>query len=178
MYLMPDSSLLPYKGHFPKLGSGVFVASGARLIGDLMIGEESSIWFNVTVRADCHYIRIGKRTNVQDNTVIHVTNSRFPTNIGDDVTIGHSAVLHGCEIKGKTLIGMGAIIMDGVTIPENSIVAAGSLVTPGKSFPEGHLIMGSPAKAVRALTTEESQSLETSIRYYLEYKSHYVPHSS
>jgi len=178
MYMMPDSSILPYKGHFPKLGQGVFVASGARLIGDLIVGEESSIWFNVTVRADCHYIRIGKRTNVQDNTVIHVTNGRFPTHIGDDVTIGHSAVLHGCDIKGMTLIGMGAVIMDGVVIPENSVVAASSLVTPGKTFPAGHLIMGSPAKAVRPLTAEELQNLERSVSYYLEYKSHYVPLSS
>lgn len=177
MYLMPDSSLLPYKGKSPLLAKGVFVAAGARLIGDLEIGEESSVWFNVTIRADCHYIRIGKRTNVQDNTVIHVTNSLYPTNIGDDVTIGHSAVLHGCEIKSMTLIGMGAVIMDGAVIPENSIVAAGSLVTPGKTFPPGHLIKGSPAKAVRELSKEELKSLEQSVTYYLEYKSHYVPYS-
>lgn len=175
MYLMPGATLLPYKSISPSLGKGVFVASGAHLIGDLEIGEDSSIWFNVTVRADCNYIRIGKRTNIQDNSVIHVTNGKYPTYIGDDVTVGHQAVLHGCRIENLVLIGMGAIIMDGATIPERSVVAAGSLVTPGKNFPPGHLIKGSPATAVRPLSEKEIDALKQSVAYYLEYKSNYVP---
>lgn len=176
MYLMPDSTVLPYRGHYPSIAKGVFAAAGARLIGDLVIAEDASLWFNVTVRADCNYIRIGARSNIQDNSVIHVTNSKHPTVIAEDVTVGHSAVLHGCEIKAGCLIGMGAVVMDGVVIGERCMVAAGSLVTPGKEFPAGHLIKGSPAKAVRELTEQELKALETSITYYLEYKSHYVPH--
>src|SRR6478672_195471 len=137
MYLMPGSTLLPYKGKRPTLGQGVFVASGAHIIGDTEIGEQSSIWFNVVIRGDCNYIRIGKRTNIQDGTVIHVTNTYFPTFIGDDVTIGHGAVLHGCRIGNLCLIGMGATVMDNVTIPDRCFVAAGSLVPPGKTFNPG-----------------------------------------
>ena len=175
MYLMPGSSLLPYKSVTPTIGKDVFVASGAHIIGDVVLGDSASIWFNVTVRGDCNYIRIGKRTNIQDNSVVHVTNGKFPTHIGDDVTVGHHAVLHGCTIGNMVLIGMGAIVMDGASIPDRSIVAAGSLVTPGKSFPAGHLIKGSPAKAIRALSEQEIEALSKSVDYYLEYKSNYVP---
>ena len=160
MYLMPGSTLLPYKGTLPELGKGVFAASGAHLIGDLIVGEESSFWFNTVVRADCCHIRIGARTNVQDGTVIHVTNSKHPTIIGDDVTIGHSAVLHGCEVKNGCLIGMGATVMDGAVIGENCIVAAGALVPPGKVYPPGVLIKGNPAKETRALSEQELQFLK------------------
>jgi carbonic anhydrase/acetyltransferase-like protein (isoleucine patch superfamily) len=159
----------------PTLGQGVFVASGAHIIGDTEIGEESSIWFNTVIRGDCNYIRIGKRTNVQDGTVIHVTNSYFPTFIGDDVTIGHGAVLHGCRIGNLCLIGMGATVMDDVTIPDRCLVAAGSLVPPGKTFQAGTLIRGNPAREVRPLTEKELSDLERSMRYYLEYKQGYMP---
>ena len=175
MYLMPGSTLLPYRGKTPILGQGVFVASGAHIIGDTEIGEDSSIWFNTVIRGDCNYIRIGKRTNVQDGTVIHVTNSYYPTFIGDDVTIGHGAVLHGCRIGNLCLIGMGATVMDDVTIPDRCLVAAGSLVPPGKSFQPGTLIRGNPAREVRALTDKEISDLERSMRYYLEYKQGYMP---
>ena len=175
MYLMPGSTLLPYKGKSPVLGQGVFVASGAHIIGDTEIGADSSIWFNTVIRGDCNYIRIGARTNVQDGTVIHVTNSYFPTFIGDDVTIGHGAVLHGCRIGNMCLIGMGATVMDDVTIPDRCLVAAGSLVPPGKTFQPGTLIRGNPAREVRALTEKEISDLERSMRYYLEYKQGYMP---
>ncbi len=175
MYQMPGSVILPYKGKAPKFGSGVFLASGAHVIGDTEIGEDSSLWFNVVVRGDCHFIRIGQRTNVQDNTTIHVTNSRFPTLIGDDVTIGHGVVLHGCKIEGRSLIGMGSIIMDDVTIPERSLVAAGSLVTPGKTFNPGMLIKGNPAREARPLTERELFEIDRSVQYYLEYKRGYIP---
>lgn len=175
MHIMPGASLLPYCDKQPQLGDGVFVADGARLIGDLVIGAESSIWFNVTVRADCHYIRIGSRTNIQDNTVIHVTNQQHPTILGDDVTVGHGVILHGCEVKSGSLIGMGAVIMDDVVVGEQCLVAAGSLLTPGKQFPPRHLIKGSPAKASRPLRDDELQSLSESVDHYLEYKANYVP---
>lgn len=175
---MPGANILPYKGKSPSLGQRVFLAAGAQLIGDLEVGEDSSFWFNTVVRADCNYIRIGQRSNIQDGTVIHVTNSLFPTHIGDEVTVGHNATLHGCRIGDRCLIGMGAVVMDDVNVGRHSIVAAGALLTPGKTYPEGHLIKGSPAKAVRALRPAELESLERSYQYYLEYKSHYVPHSS
>lgn len=172
---MPGSSLLPYKGIYPQLGPEVFVASGAHLIGDLIVGTEASFWFNTTARADCCHIRIGARTNAQDGSVIHVTNGRYPTEIGDDVTVGHNATIHGCTIGNLCLIGMGAVIMDGVTIGERSIIAAGALVPPGKTFPAGSLIKGNPAKVSRELTEKEINFLKVSVQNYLEYKSHYVP---
>ncbi len=176
MYQMPGSVILPYKGKMPLLAPGVFVASGAQIIGDTEIGEDSSIWFNTVIRGDCNYIRIGKRTNIQDGTVIHVTNTFHPTIIGDDVTVGHGVVLHGCRISNLCLIGMGAIVMDDVTIPERCLVAAGSLVPPGKTFNPGTLIKGNPAREARALSDKELGEFERSVRYYLEYKRGYVPH--
>lgn len=174
MYQMPGSAILPYKGQSPRLDSGVFIASGAQIIGDTEIGEDSSVWFNAVIRGDCNVIRIGKRSNIQDNATIHVTNSRFATTIGDEVTIGHGVILHGCTIETKCLIGMGAIIMDNVTIPERSLVAAGALVTPGKTFSPGMLIKGNPARETRPLTEKEIQEIERSVSYYLEYKRGYV----
>lgn len=175
MYLMPGSSLLPYKGKTPILAEGVFAASGAHLIGDLEVGRDSSFWFNTVTRGDCHYIRIGERTNVQDGTVIHVTNSRHASLIGSDVTIGHSAIIHGCTIGDGSLIGMGAIIMDGAIIGKNCLVGAGALVPPGKTFADGTLIKGTPAKSVRDLNEDELKFLKTSVEYYIEYKNNYVP---
>lgn len=176
MYLMPGSSLLPYKGTYPQLSEGVFAASGAHIIGDVKVGRDSSFWFNTVVRGDCCHIRIGARTNIQDGTVVHVTNGTHPTIIGDGVTVGHGAVLHGCEIKDGCLIGMGATIMDGAIVSENSIVAAGALIPPGKKFRPGVLIKGSPAVETRELKQSELEFLIKSANNYLEYKKHYVPH--
>ena len=171
---MSDATVIPYKDVAPLLGERVFVASGVRLIGDLIAGDDVSFWFNTVVRADCNYIRIGARTNVQDGSCIHVTNRLFPTTIGANVTIGHNAVLHGCMIGDGTLIGMGAVVLDGVEIGEESIVAAGALVTPGKTFPPHAMIMGSPAKVTRLLSEEERAQLSVAVNHYLEYKSHYI----
>ena len=175
MYFMPGSAILPYKGKFPAIGPGVFLATGSQVIGDTEIGEESSVWFNVVLRGDCNFIRVGERTNIQDGSVVHVTNSLHPTYIGNDVTIGHGVILHGCRIGNLCLIGMGAIIMDGVNIPDNCLVAAGSLVTPGKQFNPGTLIKGNPAREARALTDKELAELKRSVQYYLEYKQGYMP---
>lgn len=165
-HIMPGANIIPFKGVTPTLGDRTFVCSGAQIIGDVVIGEESSVWFNVTIRGDVNFIRIGKQTNVQDNTVIHVTRKTAPTHIGDLVTIGHGAVLHGCTIDGPSLIGMGAILLDGCKINADSMVAAGALVSPGKEFPAGSLIMGSPAKVARPLTSDEKAFLRRSAANY------------
>src|SRR5262245_14004382 len=122
--------LLSYQGHTPQVDPTVYIQSTARVIGDVVIGPQSSLWFHVVVRGDLNFIRIGARTNVQDHSVIHVTRDRFPTHIGDDVTIGHRAVVHGCTVGNRALIGIGAIVMDGATIEDDCLVGAGSLVTP------------------------------------------------
>jgi len=171
---MPQATLTVYRGVAPRLGRGCFLAAGAHLIGDLIAGDDTSFWFNTVVRADCNFIRIGARTNVQDGTVIHVTQGSGPTSIGSDVTIGHSAVIHACTIKDLVLIGMGAIVLDGAVIHSNSLVAAGALVSPGKEFPEGVLIKGAPAQVARDLNAKELAYLKTSVQYYLEYKNGYV----
>ena len=179
---MPDATIMPYKNITPKLGNGVFVASGARLIGDLVAGDDVSFWFNTVIRADCNFIRIGEKSNVQDGTTIHVTNQYFPTTVGANVTIGHNVVLHGCVIGDGTLVGMGSIILDGVKVGDNSIVAAGALLPPGKIYPARAMIMGSPAKVVKLLTDEDVAQMGTAVHHYLEYKTNYfslcVPRNS
>lgn len=167
MYQMPGSHIIPFKGTQPRIGRDVFLASGACVIGDTVIGDESSIWFNTVVRGDVHSIRIGARTNIQDNTMVHVTQGQSGCAVGDDVTIGHNAVIHACTIGDLCLIGMGAVILDKAVIGRGSLVGAGALVTQGKVFPPGSLIMGSPAKVVRALTADEIEKLKDSARHYI-----------
>lgn len=177
------ASLQNYGDASPKYGENCFLADGARLIGDVTMGSDVSLWFNVTVRGDCNWIKIGSQTNVQDNSVVHVTHKTGPVTIGERVTIGHNAVIHACEIGDGSLIGMGAVLLDGAVIGENCIVAAGSVVTPGKKFANGTMIMGSPAKAVRELKEQEYTWLEHSYKNYLTYKAQYIedmknsPHS-
>ncbi len=143
------------KGFTPKIHKSVFVAPSADVMGDVTIGEHSSIWFQSVLRGDVHWIRIGSHTNIQDGCVLHVTNGQFPLSIGSRVTVGHKACLHGCTIEDDSLIGMGSVVLDNAIIRSGSMVAAGALVTPGKDFPSNSLIKGSPAKAVRTLTPEE-----------------------
>lgn len=170
---LAGSQIVPYKGILPSFGKRCFLASGACAIGDLIVGDDVSLWFQTVVRADCNSIRIGHRVNIQDASVVHVTNQRFATVIEDEVSIGHSAVIHGCTIKKGSLIGMGAILMDGVEVGEGALVAAGSLLPPGKKYPGGMLIKGYPAKPVRALTEVEQKMVQDTFRNYLDYKSHY-----
>ncbi len=165
--------LIPCQNHKPKLENNVFVADGAKLIGDVEIGENSSIWYNVVIRGDVAPIRIGSETNIQDNTVIHGTWKKASVKIGNQVTVGHSVVLHGCTIGDLCLIGMGSIIMDGAKINSNSIVGAGSLVTEGSEFASGMLILGRPAKALRPLTKEELEFLPKSANNYMTYTKWY-----
>lgn len=163
----------PYKGKSPQFDETVFIEDSAQVIGDVTIGPHSSIWFNTTVRGDVHSIRIGSYTNVQDNSVIHVTNGKFPTILEDYVTLGHSVTVHGCHIKSNCLIGIGSIVMDNVVIEENCIIAAGALVSPGTHVPPRSLMMGIPAKRVRDLTDEEVARIREHADNYFEYKNTY-----
>jgi carbonic anhydrase/acetyltransferase-like protein (isoleucine patch superfamily) len=151
-----------------------FIAPSADLIGDVVLGEESSVWFNVTIRADVNYIRIGKRTNIQDNTCIHVMNTDGPTLIGNEVTIGHSAMIHGCTIHDHVLVGIHATILDKAVVPSNVIIAAGTLVPPGKVLESGFLYMGNPAKAVRALREDEIDQIRHYAANYVKYSRAYL----
>ncbi|HWB17919.1 MAG TPA: gamma carbonic anhydrase family protein [Vicinamibacterales bacterium] len=165
--------LRPYRGRLPDVHPTAYVDESAQVIGDVAIGPESSIWMQVVVRGDVNRIRIGARTNVQDGTVVHVMHDTHPTDLGDDVTVGHAAVLHGCTIADRVLVGMGSILLNGATIGADSIVAAGSLVTEGTVMPPRSLVMGRPAVVRRTLSDDEVRSVlgyaERYVRYRLDY---------
>ncbi|MEF9991005.1 MAG: gamma carbonic anhydrase family protein [Romboutsia sp.] len=146
-----------YEGIEPKIDQSVFVAESSDIIGKVDIGKKSSIWYNVVIRGDEQTITIGENTNIQDGSVVHI-GWNLPTQIGNNVTIGHKALIHGCKIGDNTLIGMGSIVLDGAEVGEFTLLAAGSLVPPGKKIPSGVLAMGSPAKVIRELTEEEKQA--------------------
>jgi carbonic anhydrase/acetyltransferase-like protein (isoleucine patch superfamily) len=167
MYIMPNAHLISWKGHHPKIKPGVFNASGASVVGQVELGDDVNIWFNSVIRGDVNTIKIGARTNIQDNTTVHVTSGTGPTVIGSDVTIGHNAIIHACTIEDQCLIGMGSIILDGAIIRTRCFVAAGSVVPPGKEMPSGMMIMGSPAKPVRPLTADEISFLGRSAKDYV-----------
>jgi gamma-carbonic anhydrase len=166
--------LLDYKGKLPKLGERVFIAEGAKIIGDVEIGDHSSVWFNAVVRGDVHYIRIGKHTNIQDLSILHVMKDQYPLVLHDYVTVGHGVMLHGCEIGSHCLIGMRATILNNAKIGQHSIVAAGAVVTERTVMPERSLIMGMPAKVKRALTDEEVAYIDEYARRYYQYKETYL----
>jgi len=168
------NSILPYRDILPRIAPDVFIAQGARVIGDVVIGERSSIWFNTVVRGDVHYIRIGSYTNVQDNSVLHPTGHLFPMNIGDRVLIGHSAVLHGCTIEDDCFIGIGAIILDGCKVGKGSVIAAGSLLPPGFEVPPESLVMGSPAGIKRKTGANERAMIEHGWVHYAELAAEYL----
>ncbi len=162
-----------YQGITPTLDDSVFYVQSAEIIGDVVIGDQSSVWFQVVIRGDVNTIRIGERTNIQDGTVIHVTHKTNPTEVGDDVTIGHNVTLHGCKIGNRSLIGMGAVVMDGAIVEDDTMVAAGSLVTPGTLVTSGTLFAGSPAKYKRHLSKREIEDLKQSADNYLNYSESY-----
>lgn len=163
----------PYVNATPQIHDTVFIAPNAIVIGDVHIGAESSVWFNVTIRGDVFYIRIGARTNIQDGTVIHVTKETHATVIEDEVSVGHNATIHGCYIERGCLIGMGAIVMDAARIGHHSLVAAGALVTPRTIVPPRSLVLGNPARVKRPLTDAEVAELDRYWRNYVEYSRNY-----
>lgn len=157
-----------FKGMRPKIQENCFIAENATLIGNIEIDEKSSVWYGTVIRGDVAPIRIGKETNIQDNSILH-TDEGLTMTIGDHVTIGHGCIIHGASILGHSIIGMGSILLNGCEIGKNSMVGAGSLVTEGKEIPEGELWMGRPAKFVRKLTKEEIIKLENSAKHYFDY---------
>lgn len=179
------SMILEFMNKKPQIAQTVFIGSGAKIIGDVTIDEDSSVWFNSVIRADVNFIKIGKRTNIQDLSTIHVWHKEFnedntikhqgyATIIGDEVSIGHNCVIHGCTIKNRVLIGMNSVIMDNVTINEDSIVGAGSVVTKNKVFPQRSLILGNPARVVKTLSQEEVNFLKESANNYVLLKNQFL----
>ena len=159
--------ILPFKDKNPQIDSSVYIVNSAVVVGDVVIGEESSVWFNAVVRGDVNYIRIGRRTNIQDGCVLHVSRKDYPLVIGDGVTVGHNVTLHACTIASNCLIGMGAVVMDGSDIGQNCIIGAGALVTPHTVISPGNMAVGSPAKVKRKLSEEEIQSIRDSAEHYV-----------
>jgi carbonic anhydrase/acetyltransferase-like protein (isoleucine patch superfamily) len=158
----------PFGEHEPRLGKDVFVAANALVLGDVTLGDESSVWYGTVIRGDVHYIRIGARTNVQDRSVIHVSTGTHPTEVGELVTVGHGAIIHGCTIQDRTLVGIGAVVLDGVVVGEGSVVAAGALLPPGKSYPPRSLIVGAPAVRKREISEDELIWIQRSAERYVE----------
>ncbi|AXQ96382.1 gamma carbonic anhydrase family protein [Pseudoalteromonas piscicida] len=178
----PDM-LRSYKDKSPRLAQGVYIDESSVLVGDIEIGEDSSVWPLVAARGDVNYIKIGKRTNVQDGSVLHLTRKSasvpdgYPLIIGDDVTVGHKVMLHGCKLGNRILVGMGAIIMDNVTVGDDVIIGGGALVPPNKNLESGFLYVGSPVKQARPLTEQELQFLKVSAQNYVELKDEYLEES-
>ena len=164
-----SDKIFSYLNLTPKIDASVFLASGSKIVGDVAIGEGSSIWFNTVVRGDVNYITIGKMTNVQDLSMLHVTKNTHPLVIGNNVTIGHSVTLHGCTLKDNCFIGMGATILDGAVIEPSAMVAAGALVKQNFIVPTGKLVAGVPAKIIRNLSEEEITNIQASAERYKKY---------
>jgi carbonic anhydrase/acetyltransferase-like protein (isoleucine patch superfamily) len=158
----------------PRVHPTAYIDDSAQVIGDVEIGEESSVWMAVVIRGDVHRIRIGRRSNVQDGTVVHVMKDTHPTLIGDDVTIGHAAIVHGCVIEDRCLIGMGAILLNGAVVGSGSIVAAGTLVVEGMQIPPRSLVMGSPARVKRPLSDAEVAGIQVYADRYVGYRLDYL----
>jgi carbonic anhydrase/acetyltransferase-like protein (isoleucine patch superfamily) len=166
--------LRPYRGISPRIHPTAFIDASAQVIGDVVIGEETSVWINTVLRGDVHWIRIGRRSNVQDGTIVHVMSGTHPTTIGDDVTIGHGAIIHGCTIENQCLIGMGAILLSGSHVGTGSIVAAGSLVVEDMQIPPRSMVMGSPARVRRLLTPAEAAEIRAVANLYVGYRLDYM----
>ncbi|WP_394173114.1 gamma carbonic anhydrase family protein [Thalassotalea litorea] len=175
-----NSKTRSYRNTAPKLGLNVYIDSSSVIVGDILIGDDSSIWPLVAARGDVNIIRIGKRTNIQDGSILHVTRRSesnpegHPLIIGDDVTIGHKAMLHGCQLGNRILVGMGSIIMDGTTVEDDVIIGAGTLVPPNKTLESGFLYVGNPMKKARALKESEMAFLKQSAQNYVQLKDEYI----
>lgn len=167
-----------YRGVEPRFGNRIFLAENVTIIGDVEIGDDSSIWYGSVIRGDVHHIRIGRRTNIQDNCVVHVTNGVWPTIIGDDVSIGHGVIVHGCTIERGCLVGMGSRVLDGAVIGEEALVGAGSVVPEGMEIPPRTLVLGVPGRVRRELTEAELDRVRKNSRNYLDYKEIYLAEGS
>ncbi len=174
-------SIIYYKDHIPDIGNNCFIDNSAQVIGQVTIGDDSSVWPLVSIRGDVNSIRIGKRTNIQDNSVLHVSHESIQTPpggfslfIGDNVTVGHGVILHGCSIGNNCLIGMGSNVLDGAVVEENVMIAAGSLIAQNKKVSSGFLWMGRPAKPIRELTEEEIDWIAYSAQHYQKLKDDYL----
>ncbi len=163
-----QARLLSFGGRTPTLGACAWVAPGAVLVGDVTLGADSSVWYGCVVRGDVNAIRIGARSNVQDGSVLHVTRERFDTEVGDEVTIGHRAVVHGCRVGDGALIGIGAVVLDGAVIGEGALVGAGAVVTPGKTIPPRSLVVGTPARVIRTLEDADLEKHRQQALLYVE----------
>ncbi|MCX7735947.1 MAG: gamma carbonic anhydrase family protein [Candidatus Kapabacteria bacterium] len=168
-----NGKIITYKGITPKIHESVFLCDGVKIIGDVEIGKDSSVWYNCVIRGDVNYIRIGERTNIQDLSMFHVQNGTHPLIIGNDVSIAHSVTLHGCILNDKCLVGIGAIILNGAMVSSNSIVAAGALVKENFNVPSGVLVAGVPAKIIRDLKPEEIEMIERTAKNYVHYVEEY-----
>jgi carbonic anhydrase/acetyltransferase-like protein (isoleucine patch superfamily) len=170
--------VLPVNGKSPKFGKNIFIAPNATVVGDVTAGDDCSIWFNAVIRGDVHYIKMGNKVNVQDGAVIHCTFERNPTEIGNNVSIGHNAIVHGCTVQDNVLIGMGAIVMDRCIIHSNSIIAAGSVVLEGTVVEEGSIYAGVPAKKVKDISKELLHGeIERIANNYIKYASWFADHN-
>ncbi len=175
-----DTSLRSFGGITPQLGQRVLIDPTAVVLGDVVLGDDVSVWPQVAIRGDMHRIRIGARTSVQDNSVLHITHAGpynpdgYPLNIGSDVTIGHGAILHGCTVGDRVLVGMGAIVMDGAVVEDEVVIAAGALVTPGKQLRSGYLYAGSPAREMRPLSATELEYFTYSANNYVKLKDQHI----
>lgn len=172
-FTLSSVMITQYLSKKPVVPASVFIAEGAKIIGDVELGEECSVWFNAVIRGDVNYIRIGHRTNIQDGAIIHVTLNKYPTIIADEVTIGHGAILHGCTVQKHVLIGMGAKVLDRAVVNRHCIIAAGALIREGQEVPEGTLMAGVPAKPIRKVTQEEIDQIQQSIKNYIQYAADY-----
>jgi carbonic anhydrase/acetyltransferase-like protein (isoleucine patch superfamily) len=168
----------PYRRKRPEIAASAYIDPAAVIIGDVVIGADSSVWPCAVIRGDVHHIRIGARTNIQDGSVLHVMRDEYPLILGDDVTVGHSVTLHGCTVESRCLIGIGAILLNGVTIGTGSIVAAGSLLTERTVIPPGSLVVGQPGKVKRMLTPVDQATIQDYAARYVEYKNVYREESS
>ncbi len=166
--------ILEYRGSRPVIDPSAYVAPGAVIVGDVVLGAQSSVWFGCVVRGDVHSIRIGERTNIQDGSVVHVTRGRAPVTMGGDVTIAHSATIHGCTIEDRVLVGMSATILDGARVGSDAIVGAGCLVPPGFVVPAGTLVTGVPARIKRDLTPDEREHILWYADNYVNYRLNYM----
>ena len=163
-----------YRGTRPTIGRGVFLAETSAVIGDVVVGDESSIWYGTVLRGDVMPIRVGARTSIQDGTIVHVTSGVSGTTIGSDCTVGHAAIIHACTIEDGCLIGMGSIILDGARVGRGSLVGAGALVTPGTDIPPNSFVLGAPARVKREVNESEREQLALSAKHYVELARRYL----